>query len=216
VGLIQGITFSGILPATVEDQLSTPAQYKSRSESNPLPRISDARRQIVEKARQAWIKKLIDVSRRNNLLYYRPLKTGTLDLSAAPAEEIRKLLAGENVAASKLLPDIEDEALNKSLRDISRRALENLEEKGLSTLFLTFGMATWPATDSGRAAEAPVLLLPVTLTKREGSNSYHLSSTGNFQLNLALLHVLQDEFKLTLQSDELLAQFSGDAEDGTV
>ena len=37
--------------------------------------------QSVEKARQAWIKKLIDQCRRKNLLYYRSLKWGTLSLS---------------------------------------------------------------------------------------------------------------------------------------
>ncbi|MFI5095183.1 MAG: DUF4011 domain-containing protein, partial [Candidatus Acidiferrales bacterium] len=130
--------------------MSTPGRQSEPSKVRLAPPISDARRHTVEAARQVWIRKLIDLSRRNNLLYYRPLKTGTLDLSLAPAERLRELLVGETVPASKLLPDIEDDALNKSLRDISRRALENLEEKGLSTLFLTFGMATWPALDSGR------------------------------------------------------------------
>ena len=48
-------------------------------------------------------------------------------------------------------------------------------------------MATWPAIDGGRPAEAPVLLLPVALSRREGSNSYHLAATGGFQINLVLL-----------------------------
>jgi very-short-patch-repair endonuclease len=139
-----------------------------------------------------------------------------LDLSSAPAETLRELLIGESVPATKLRPDLGDDAVNKSLRDISRRALENLEEKGLSTLFLTFGMATWPEMDGGRPAQAPVLLLPVGLTKREGSNSFHLSSTGAFQFNLALLHVLEDQFKLTLQSEELLQDFAGDVDEGTI
>ena len=196
--------------------MSTPGRQPEPSKVRLAPPISDARRHTVEAARQVWIRKLIDLSRRNNLLYYRPLKTGTLDLSSAPTERLRELLAGESVPASKLLPDLKDEAINKRLRDISRRALENLEEKGLSTLFLTFGMATWPATDGGRPAEAAVLLLPVGLSKREGSNSYHLSMTGPFQLNLALLHVLQEQFKLTLQPDELLSEFAGDTEEDTV
>ena len=196
--------------------MSTPARKFDSATVPREPQISEARRKTVDAARQVWIRKLIDLSRRNNLLYYRPLKTGTLDLSAAPAEKLRELLVGETVPASKLLPELDDDTINKPLRDISRRALENLEEKGLSTLFLTFGMATWPAMDSGRPTEAPVLLLPVTLSKREGSNSYHLSSTGTFQLNLVLVHVFQDQFKVTLETDELLGAFGGDAEEGTV
>lgn len=125
--------------------MSTLATESEPLKAHPASQISDSRRQTVEAARQVWIGKLIDLSRRNTLLYFRPLKTGTLEISSAPPEKLRELIGGDNVHASKLAPDINDEALNKTLRDISRRALENLEEKGLSTLFLTFGMATWPA-----------------------------------------------------------------------
>ena len=92
--------------------------------------VPEERCKTVESARHVRIHKLIDLSRRNSLLYFRPLKTGTLDFSEAPAEPLRELLAGETVAASKLAPNLESEALKKSLRDIYRRALENLEEKG--------------------------------------------------------------------------------------
>src|ERR1041385_6019407 len=107
------------------------------------PTISPKRRTLVDQARQSWIRKLIDLSRRNNLLYFRPLKTGTLDLSSAPNERLRDLISGDSVPAAKLVPQIGEEAAAKTFRDISRRALDNAEEKGLSTLFVTFGMATW-------------------------------------------------------------------------
>jgi hypothetical protein len=196
--------------------VSTSARQSELSGVRPVPQISEARRQKVESARQAWIRKLIDLSRRNNLLYFRPLKTGTLELSSSPSEKLRDLLVGESVPAAKLLPDVEDDALAKLLRDISRRALENSEEKGLNTMFVTFGMATWPALDGGRPTEAPVLLLPVAINKREGTKSFYLSATGSFQLNLVLLHVLEDQFKVRLQPEELLAEFAGDEEEGTV
>jgi hypothetical protein len=164
--------------------VSTSPRHSEQTATRPAPQISEERRQTVETARQSWIRKLIDLSRRNNLLYFRPLKTGTLELTSAPGERLRDLLVGESVSAAKLLPNLEDDLLAKTLRDISRRALENSEEKGLSTLFVTFGMATWPALDGGRPAEAPVLLMPVAISKKEGSNSYYLSAAGSFQLNL--------------------------------
>lgn len=196
--------------------MSTAVRHPESDSPSAPTDISGSRRQIVETARQSWIRKLIDLSRRNSLLYFRPLKTGTLELSPAPPERLRDLLLGETVAVSKLRTDLEDEAVTKVVRDISRRALENSEEKGLSTLFVTFGIATWPALDAGRPVEAPVLLLPVAISKKEGSNSYYLASTGSFQLNLVLLHVLEDQFKLRLQSEELLAEFAGDEDENTV
>jgi Protein of unknown function (DUF4011) len=196
--------------------MSTGFRNPDQTAGRPVPEISEARRLTVETARGAWIRKLIDLSRRNNLLYFRPLKTGTLELTSAPSERLRNLLDGDSVPTVRLLPNMEDDQLTKIVRDISRRSLENAEEKGLNTLFVTFGMATWPAVDSGRPAESPILLLPVAISKKEGSNSYYVSATGAFQLNLVLLHVLEDEFKVKLHPEELLAEFAGDEEEGTV
>jgi hypothetical protein len=59
----------------------------------------------------------------------------------------------------------------------------------------------------GRLPSAPP---PVALNKKEGTNSYHLAATGPFQLNLVLLHVLRELFRINLEQEELLAQFAGD------
>jgi hypothetical protein len=45
---------------------------------------SAARGEAVDRARQSWIRKLIDLSRRNNLLYYRPLSLGKLRKHGKP------------------------------------------------------------------------------------------------------------------------------------
>jgi hypothetical protein len=117
--------------------------------------VSAPRREAVDRARQSWIRKLIDLSRRNNLLYYRPLKTGTLDLTSAESSGMATLLSGvEPVSIEKLLPNGKDESVTKVVRDIARRAQANAEEKGLRTLFVALGMATWNSIDSGRPADA--------------------------------------------------------------
>jgi len=89
------------LPRTRRTDLGTSVRHPE-STGMRQPQIPEGRHQIVESARQSWIRKLIDLSRRNNLLYFRPLKTGTLDLSSAPPEKFRDLLTGETVAASRL------------------------------------------------------------------------------------------------------------------
>src|ERR1700727_1511858 len=114
--------------------LSTASHQPEPTRVRPTSQIPDARRQTVENARQRWIRKLIGVSGRNNLLYFRPLRTGTLELTSAPSERLHDLLVGQSLAVAKLAPDLEDEVLTKILRDIFRRALGNSEEKGLSTL----------------------------------------------------------------------------------
>jgi very-short-patch-repair endonuclease len=183
-------------------------------EPNPVPArpISTARRQAVDRARQSWIRKLIDLSRRNNLLYYRPLKTGTLDLSSADAAGMAALLSGvESISISKLLPNGKDESVTSLARDIARRALANAEEKGLQTLFVALGMATWVESDGGRPPDAPVLLFPVAL-ETKGSRSFFIRRAGDVQLNLVLLHVLDSKFGVSLDSEELLSHLLGDDE----
>lgn len=127
----------------------------------------DARRALVDAARQQWIRKLVDLSRRNNLLYFRQLKVGTLDLSSAPEDAMAELLQSHlpDAAPVKLADLVPRDALpaaNGQLREVVQRAQSNFEERGLETMFLTLGMASWEAADGGRPTEAPVLLIPVT------------------------------------------------------
>jgi very-short-patch-repair endonuclease len=176
-------------------------------------KVSDARRQLVEKAQQSWIKKLIDLSRRNNLLYYRPLKTGTLDLPAVGSAPMTELLSGTSVAVSKLFPGDGGETFAGKVTQIARRALANREEKGLETLFIAVGMATWVADDGGRDPEAPVLLVPVSLTSKGYSGqSFQIARSGDLQVNPVLLHVLETQFGIALHSEDLILHLTGDAE----
>ena len=69
--------------------MNTFPHHSDQTATRPAPQISEDRRQTVETARRSWIRKLIDLSRRNNLLYFRPLKTGTLELTSASNESCR-------------------------------------------------------------------------------------------------------------------------------
>ena len=87
--------------------MCTFSRHSEQSGTQPAPQVSEARRQTVETSHQVWIRKPIDLSRRNNLLYFRPLKTGTLDLASASSEKLRDLPTGENVVpgSSALVPE---------------------------------------------------------------------------------------------------------------
>jgi len=124
----------------------------------------------VDRARDEWIQRLMDLSRRNNLLFYRNLQLGTVDLTQADPEAMASLLGGEPVTLSKLLPDADLVRESARALEIRRRALWNFEERGLETLFLALGMATWPPDDEGRPPEAAVILLPIRIDPkaREG------------------------------------------------
>src|SRR5262245_23266190 len=84
---------------------------RSVAQSRTPPVITPERRDKVAKARELWIQKLIHLSRLNNLLFYRNLRTGTLDLSDAPSDAVLALLQSGRegvggVPLNKLLPTL--------------------------------------------------------------------------------------------------------------
>jgi hypothetical protein len=60
-----------------------------RAQSAGTAPIDPARTKLVDAARTAWIGRLIDLSRRNNLLFYRPIPTSSIDLSTQRSHESR-------------------------------------------------------------------------------------------------------------------------------
>ena len=83
------------------------------------------------------------------------------------ARVLDTLLVGKAVRMTALFPvgngdeDTQKDA-RKRFSAIHKQARENLEEKGLDTLFLAVGLATWKV-DAGVAPRAPVALIPVAI-----------------------------------------------------
>lgn len=170
----------------------------------PARAINEQRRLLVEQARQRWSDRLIDLSRRNSLLYFRPSQS-TLELNSKAVPELRALFDGQPVRLSKLVPNLEEAKVDSRARTIRRRAVLNLEEKGVQTLFLAIGMATWEASDGGRPPAAPVLLFPVELELRGREEQLaYLRCTGDIQLNEVLRNVLEQGFGIAGALDHLV------------
>lgn len=185
-------------------------------EVQPATPISPERRRLVEAARGKWIHQLIDLSRRNTLLYFRHWKLASAELRNWNSAALSELLAGNAVSLVELLPadkeiaqrrttdddttiyteaGAEDGELTEEqigilpkLKAISRKAQENFEERGMETLYIAYGMATWKATDGGRDPEAAVLLVPVRVEGMGRKTS--LVPRGDLETNLALLYQL--------------------------
>lgn len=183
---------------------------------SPEPELSGARRSAVDAARESWIRRLIDLSRRNNLLFFRELKTGTVDLSQATGVAMLPFLQGDSVPLSDFVSHDAIPEVAAKIREIRRRALSNLEERGLETLFLAMGMATWQPADEGRPTEAAVLLIPTEVEVRgRESRALSLRRKGDVHVNLVLVHVLEIEHGVGISADSLLELLQGDDEGET-
>lgn len=194
--------------------------------------ISDRRRQLVEAARKVWIQQLIDLSRRNSLLYFRHWKLASAELSDWNPAVLFSLLSGSQVTLVDLLPGEADlvqrgeastddlavyteageegglsaghSGLLPKLQAIARKAQENFEERGIETMHIAYGMATWRSDDGGRDPEAAVLLLPVSIDGTGRKRA--LVPRGDVETNLTLLYQLERLScgDLTSQLEDLL------------
>lgn len=108
--------------------------------------VNGGRESRVAAAAEGWAGRLIDLSRRNNLLYFRDLKSGTLDLVDTDGEQYERLSAGQPVRASKLFPaDTGLQQTRRRLTEIRRRIRLLAEERGIDAGFVALGMLSWPA-----------------------------------------------------------------------
>ena len=176
-----------------------------------------ARAAKVGQAIHEWRNQLVDLGGRNSLLHYHDLTRGTLDLrtatpdlwtkepmSWAPAEA---LLRGIQLRLSGIFREpaaLADAA--RRCRVMAAKARENYEERGLSTLYLVFQMASWKDPRVGLSPPlAPVLLRPLALRpKGGGAEDFELVPEGPFELNPTLRQNLELDFALVLPSDEEL------------
>ena len=188
--------------------------------SADLPDIDEGemmeRREVIVRAVERWKSELIDLTARNRLLYMRDLQTGTLSLDRAGRDLIMQLVAGKRLLLSKIIPrslprespqmklsPFED-AIRRT-RAIARTARSYEEERGVRTLFLACGVATWKTDRASRPPAAPVLLVPIEIRARGASQKdFELSIEGDLEVNPTLLHLLRVEFNLEIDEQELL------------
>ena len=151
---------------------------------------------------------------RSPLLYYRDLKTGTLDLTPGGDDNhvnesaVNSLLAGRKVRLSALiLRDMfgETDPLAEArgrLKRIGRVAQTYLEEKGASTLFLAVGMATWDVT-TGTCPNAPVMLLPLSAKPEDAAHrEFVLEVSGDARFNPVMAYRLRSDYGVELPEDD--------------
>ncbi|MFI5913548.1 AAA domain-containing protein [Dactylosporangium sp. NPDC051541] len=166
----------------------------------------DRRGTLVQEAARRWRSQLIDLGGRNTLLFYRDLRAGTLDLSAADPVALQALLGGRTLPLGQLFPDRDaHQAAIKRARTIRNKARELTEERGIETCFAAIGSATWDQPPgSGAAPAAPVLLRSAQLRARGAAeDDFDLTLQGDLELNPTLLQLLEEDFGVRLDADEL-------------
>jgi very-short-patch-repair endonuclease len=146
----------------------------------------------VQQLAREWRRRLTSLDRRNPTLFFRALKTGTLRLPDLDGPSMVALVdAGKALDLNEALQPGPE--LSRRVDAIRAKAKENEEERGIQTMFLAIGMATWKAPDGGKDPQAPVFLLPVTIT--EPAKRIHINRGGDLLINRVMLQFWSEEHK---------------------
>jgi superfamily II DNA or RNA helicase/very-short-patch-repair endonuclease len=179
-----------------------------------------------------WKSQLLDLTRRNKLISFKPTKSKSLpfeetDPTVIAAELdngdelfLRKHPTDETNSDTETLSDLSsnellptrtpDEAAN-SLSQIGLKNKQYLRERGVDSLYLSLGMLRWYSADySDEANRSPLFLAPIELeeqTVQDGAkHDYVLKPKADgLRLNPALRKKLAAERDLSLPADTALS-----------
>jgi very-short-patch-repair endonuclease len=168
--------------------------------------------ELVQRAVKEWTAALIDLGGRNNLLRYRDLTAGTLDLTSTSPTALAALLQGKAIKTSALFPDPEERHRNaRRFRTIANKAKENFEERGLQTLSIACGLASWNnEAVAGWEPSSPVLLRQASLRPLGAAqDDFELVLVDEMEVNPTLLHYLKVNFDCSFDQEKLLDRLDG-------
>lgn len=159
---------------------------------------------------EIWQKDLIDMSRMNNLLHFRSSGRGAGIQFHVPDvnqwftwfQSHHRPLSLKDVR-SNLPPD----ELERALVRLRARARDDLNDRGINTLYLAFGLLAWrEAEHSEEVIRSPLLLVPVTLSRDGSMGTFSLQQfvEEDIEINPTLREKLNHDFRIQLPTfDEL-------------
>ena len=163
-------------------------------------------RQVIESAIARWAKDLIDLGRRNRLIYLDAARDSALDLTPSGFADplvVQNLLDGQRIRLSDCFPEDRLAGATRRARAIRRRANWQSEETGLSTLHIGLGAVSW-RTEDGPGPAAPLLLAAAELIPRGRlSDDFDLEIIDFWEPNVSLLHLLRSGYGVNVPEGEL-------------
>ncbi|MBQ3288897.1 MAG: DUF4011 domain-containing protein [Kiritimatiellae bacterium] len=165
-----------------------------------------------------WTQKLLDLSLRNRLLNARdsrqllPLATDSLaaleDRLAADRPVAIESAGARKTAADALVTTLSEDDAGRRLKELHRLAKTDLEESGVNALYLALGFLAWRQQGANaKEYRAPILLMPVRLTRRNVREGYSVSRLDeDTALNATLVEFLRVEFGISVEGVDPLPE----------
>ncbi|MFZ5898011.1 MAG: DUF3320 domain-containing protein [Bacillota bacterium] len=194
---------------------------------------------IIERRIEEWKQRLIDLSRRNRLLYFRSGLRGSYLWVLQPDPDLVfwRLFGNEEYLGFWLPPGKEEddspgaprrrfsqpaehelvikgltrEELQRKLKTLYRRATTDYRERGVRILYAAFGCLRWREAEATEEIVSPLVLCPVELSRESPQESFRLFlAEEDVVFNPALTFKFRKDFNLELP------ELPGEWEQGTL
>ncbi len=177
----------------------------------------------LRKRIDTWKKLLLDFGKRNRLINFIESKRGNVNITQPSFDKLYDLIVsderevsfpyakkiniddnGEETYESIITGDINTDRsfsdLQKTLKNLRYKANTSIEERGINTLYLTFGMLKWKEQDnSSQILSSPIILVPVRLLIESITSPYKLAlHEDEIVVNPTLSHKLENDFGIVL------------------
>ncbi len=185
--------------------------------------LSVAAAQRMNDQVEKWRNDLVNLTKRNRLLYFKHTRSASFELTAPSGHEIlRRLEATGSSEWRFCIPAVADnpdedpppvdraphelliggkdaQEIGSGLKQLERRTNHEFVDRGLWTLYVAFGELGWIEADDGNRVESPLLLVPVSLARESLKDHFRLTRTDDDAvLNPALSVKLNLDFGIEL------------------
>ena len=154
-----------------------------------------------------WRKDLIDMSRRNPLLYYKSDGKRPSGIQFLPEDSsllFAQICGASGTIALDTLPcagEPEPEELERRLLRLRARVREDEQDRGVRTLYLAFGLLEWYESPySQELIRSPLIFVPVALNYKAATGSFSLKllDDADCEINPTLREKLNHSFRIAL------------------
>lgn len=170
-----------------------------------------------------WKKLLLDFGKRNRLINFLEGKRSSVKITAPSFDRLWELIVinereivfphakkvqvddeGEEIYEAIVKGDIDTDKpiadLQNTLKVLRYKANTSIEEQGINTLYLTFGMLKWKEQDnSSQVFSSPIILVPVRLLIESITSPYRLVlHDDEIVINPTLSHKLDTDFGIKI------------------
>jgi very-short-patch-repair endonuclease len=172
---------------------------------NPLLNFKEGKKSVrLEVADPGWLEDKLAAGESFKILPMPVVMDGSDPRSQAihegrDREDLRREVMNEGLRRKELFVGLTQEEMEGRLVEQFRSARSSMEEGGANTLYLAMGFLTWIPADKSKQLRAPLVLIPVTLSRRSVRSGFSITlHEDEPRFNPTLLEMLRQDFGLNL------------------